>query len=201
MLAAVEPLESDSWISILSVCLDGFGNSFEDFTRAPRESHLQYTMSIAFAFEPAQNHDIDCSFDRCCHMTNHWLVLLVLLATMSKGNSAPTRTNEAAFAASAGSGESVERNIANDNEIPLLPASDPNSNIPSLKLGETMRFEEMGPIIINLDGTTRRIDNWNEMTKHEQEVSWRRLAKRNDERRKMLMEKMQQESSDSKDQE
>lgn len=136
-------------------------------------------------------------------MTNHWLVLVLLnlLATMRRGNSAPTRTIDAAFAASSSSGESLEADGAVGSEIPLLPASDPNSNIPSLKLGETMRFEEMGPIIINLDGTTRRIDNWNEMTKHEQEVSWRRIAKRNDERRKILMEKMQKESSDGKDQE
>jgi hypothetical protein len=136
-------------------------------------------------------------------MTNRGLVkiLFVLIGTMSRGNSAPTRTNEAAFAAPSISGESLEGENAVGNEIPLLPASDPDSNIPSLKLGETMRFEEMGPIIINLDGTTRRIDNWNEMTKHEQEVSWRRIAKRNDERRKMLMEKMQQESSDRNDQE
>lgn len=45
-------------------------------------------------------------------------------------------------------------------EIPQLPASDPNDkDIPSIKLGETIKFDEMGPVIINLDGTTRRIDN------------------------------------------
>jgi hypothetical protein len=38
-------------------------------------------------------------------------------------------------------------------KTPLLPEADPNSNIPRLKLGETISFEAMGPIILNLDGT------------------------------------------------
>ena len=44
-------------------------------------------------------------------------------------------------------------NNGENPEIPLLPASDPNDkNILSFKLGETIRLEEMGPIIINTDG-------------------------------------------------
>lgn len=50
----------------------------------------------------------------------------------------------------------------------------------------------MGPVIINADGTTRRIDNWDQMTKSEQEVAWRRIAKRNEERRRVLLEEQQQ---------
>jgi len=46
----------------------------------------------------------------------------------------------------------------------------------------------MGPAIINLDGTTRRIDNWSELSEREKEVTWRRISKRNEERRKMLLE-------------
>jgi hypothetical protein len=62
---------------------------------------------------------------------------------------------------------------------------------------ESIRFEEMGPVIINADGTTRRIDNWDQMTKSEQEVAWRRIAKRNEERRKALLEEQQQEKQQS----
>jgi len=51
----------------------------------------------------------------------------------------------------------------------------------------------MGPVIINADGTTRRIDNWDQMTKNEQEVAWRRIAKRNEERRKALLEEQQKQ--------
>ncbi|KAI2514307.1 hypothetical protein MHU86_200 [Fragilaria crotonensis] len=128
---------------------------------------------------------------------------------MSSCDGVPARSSsECAFAAAA-SNNGGESDVVNDRageqfgddgdetigttDIPLLPASDPNSDIPSIRLGETIQFEEMGPIIINLDGTTRRIDNWNEMTKQEQAVSWRRIAKRNEERRKILMEKMRQE--------
>jgi len=74
--------------------------------------------------------------------------------------------------------------------LPQLPAVDPNSTekLPTLKLGETLRLDAMGPIILNKDGTTRRIDNWNELTKQEQEVTWRRIKKRNEERRNKLLE-------------
>jgi hypothetical protein len=79
--------------------------------------------------------------------------------------------------------------------LPLLPeSSSTDTTIPSIKLGETIRFEEMGPVIINSDGTTRRISNWDSLTKQEQEATWRRISKRNEERRKMLLE--QQMNSD-----
>ena len=51
----------------------------------------------------------------------------------------------------------------------------------------------MGPVIINADGTTRRIDNWDQMTEQEQKVAWRRISKRNEERRKALLEQQQKE--------
>eukprot|EP00543_Licmophora_paradoxa_P013006 CAMPEP_0202473216 /NCGR_PEP_ID=MMETSP1360-20130828/90313_1 /ASSEMBLY_ACC=CAM_ASM_000848 /TAXON_ID=515479 /ORGANISM="Licmophora paradoxa, Strain CCMP2313" /LENGTH=128 /DNA_ID=CAMNT_0049100029 /DNA_START=54 /DNA_END=440 /DNA_ORIENTATION=- len=83
-------------------------------------------------------------------------------------------------------GETIE-----ESKILQLPESDPNADIPTIKLGESIKFEEMGPVIINSDGTTRRINNWNEMTKKEQEVTWRRISKRNEERRKMLLEQQE----------
>jgi hypothetical protein len=38
------------------------------------------------------------------------------------------------------------------SEMPLLQAPDPDSNLPSIKLGETIQMVGMGPIIINTDG-------------------------------------------------
>ena len=64
---------------------------------------------------------------------------------------------------------------------------------------ESIRFEEMGPVIINADGTTRRIDNWDQMTKNEQEVAWRRIAKRNEERRKALLEEQQKQQQNEQE--
>ena len=41
-----------------------------------------------------------------------------------------------------------------EEELPLLPSSDPENskNLPKIKLGETITFEEMGPVILNNDG-------------------------------------------------
>jgi predicted Fe-S protein YdhL (DUF1289 family) len=49
----------------------------------------------------------------------------------------------------------------------------------------------MGPIIINTDGTTRAIANWDELSEREKEVTWKRISKRNEERRKILLEKQE----------
>lgn len=84
-----------------------------------------------------------------------------------------------------------------ENDTPFLLPGNPNDHsIPSIKLGETIRFEDMGPVIINSDGTTRRIANWDQMTKHEQEVTWRRISKRNEERRKILLEAQLKQQND-----
>ncbi|KAL7484027.1 hypothetical protein ACHAW6_009670 [Cyclotella cf. meneghiniana] len=89
--------------------------------------------------------------------------------------------------------ESLEENTNSDEDSGaplLLPACDNyDPSIPKIRLGDTIAFEEMGPVIINPDGTTRRIDNWEQMTKQEQEVAWRRISKRNAERRAALLEK------------
>jgi hypothetical protein len=85
-------------------------------------------------------------------------------------------------------------NISHENadvgkvDVPQLPMSDPtDESIPTLKFGETLRFEELGPIIINSDGSTRRIENWSQLSDKEKEVSWRRISKRNEERRRALL--------------
>ena len=52
----------------------------------------------------------------------------------------------------------------------------------TLTLGESLSFAELGPIIIQTDGSTRRISNWESMTKPEQDLTWKRIKKRNEER-------------------
>lgn len=101
----------------------------------------------------------------------------------------------------AGSTENAEAFSASSESgnIPQLPAPDPNSNLPSIKLGESIRFEEWGPIILNSDGTTRRIANWDTLTEHERQVTWRRISKRNEERRLALLEKQKEEESQAED--
>ena len=65
-------------------------------------------------------------------------------------------------------------------------SSSPGSSHRSVALGEKLSFPDLGPIIVNVDGTTSRIANWHELSKHEQEVSLRRIAKRNAERIEIL---------------
>jgi hypothetical protein len=48
--------------------------------------------------------------------------------------------------------------------------------------GETMPLSHMGPMIINKDGTARRIANWNLLTKKEKIRTWARVSERNIER-------------------
>jgi hypothetical protein len=85
--------------------------------------------------------------------------------------------------------------------LPLLPPPGPEGDgagsAPRIRLGESILFEGLGPVIINSDGTTRRIDNWDAMTPREREVAWRRIAKRNEERRqKLLLQQQEQEQQD-----
>ncbi len=86
---------------------------------------------------------------------------------------------------------------AGGSDLPLLPPPDPESDkdIPTIKLGETIRFEEFGPIILNTDGSTRRIENWDTLTEREKEVTWRRISKRNEERRKVLLAQLEAENT------
>jgi predicted Fe-S protein YdhL (DUF1289 family) len=79
-------------------------------------------------------------------------------------------------------------------EILQLPPADPNSDLPKLQFGQAMKLDILGPIIINTDGTTRRIDNWDKLTEKEKEVTWRRIRKRNAERRELLEAKYKEMS-------
>jgi hypothetical protein len=80
-----------------------------------------------------------------------------------------------------------------EEPILQLPEASGDSSIPSIKLGDSIKFDAMGPVIINSDGSTRQIANWDKMTEHEQQVAWRRIAKRNEERRQALLEQQQQQ--------
>jgi hypothetical protein len=133
---------------------------------------------------------------------------LLLAVTFLNSHMPSERCSAAAFAAAPPVGDAATRSSqvdANDpaNNVeesesssgPLLlpPSNGKDENITSIQLGETISFDQLGPIILNTDGTTRRIDNWNEMTQQEQETTWRRIKKRNAERRKVLLEQQELE--------
>ena len=47
-------------------------------------------------------------------------------------------------------------------------------------------MSELGPIIVNTDGTLRRIENWAQLTKAEQASTFRMVARRNKKRLEAL---------------
>eukprot|EP01064_Diplonema_japonicum_P034180 TRINITY_DN7000_c0_g2_i1.p1 TRINITY_DN7000_c0_g2~~TRINITY_DN7000_c0_g2_i1.p1 ORF type:complete len:113 (+),score=27.08 TRINITY_DN7000_c0_g2_i1:47-385(+) len=65
-----------------------------------------------------------------------------------------------------------------------------------LKLGERVKLDHIGPLVINKDGSTRRVTNWEAMTEQEREVAYKRITERNRERIKNLKEKLEREKPD-----
>lgn len=110
--------------------------------------------------------------------------------TVASAKSSPGGIKQVAFASSPLPKDQSNEQHSNEN-VPQLPASDPDKDIPTVRLGETIKFDEFGPIIINLDGTTKRIDNWKQLSEREKEVTWRRISKRNEERRRVLNEQIE----------
>jgi len=87
-----------------------------------------------------------------------------------------------------------DNNVMNSSEVLLLPPpieEDPSEK--TMKLGEKLSMEHLGPIIINTDGSLRRIDNWDKLSKEEQDRSFRLIAARNKKRIEILKQKEQQE--------
>jgi len=64
-----------------------------------------------------------------------------------------------------------------------------------LKLGETLKLEHLGPIIINSDGTTRRIENWDKLTSAEQKNTWRLISARNQKRIEALKRELEEQKA------
>ena len=56
--------------------------------------------------------------------------------------------------------------IVND-DLSSSSSSSSLSSLSILKVGEVKSLDEMGPIIINADGTTTRIANWSAMNHQE----------------------------------
>lgn len=51
----------------------------------------------------------------------------------------------------------------------------------------SVKFDSLGPIIINSDGTMSKIPNWDTLTDHEKAKTLRLIAKRNKMRREALI--------------
>jgi len=87
-----------------------------------------------------------------------------------------------------------DKNTKNSSEILLLPPPiDKDPSEMTMKLGEKLSMDYLGPIIVNADGTLRRIENWDKLTKLEQDKSFRLIAARNKKRIEILKQKEQEE--------
>ena len=90
-------------------------------------------------------------------------------------------------------------------EIPLLPPSISSESVVAaefnemrtLKLGETLKLDEFGPIIINPDGTARRIANWDTLSPQEKASSFRLISARNKKRLQKLKEEQEKKQEDN----
>ncbi|TFK97857.1 hypothetical protein BDV98DRAFT_573906 [Pterulicium gracile] len=67
------------------------------------------------------------------------------------------------------------------DSAPQLALPLPTSSTSSESTGDaaTARFDQLGPLVVNSDGTLSRISNWQNMSKAEQDRTFRVLAKRN----------------------
>lgn len=78
------------------------------------------------------------------------------------------------------------------SESSVVGGSRVGGSVPSLSVGgPSLSLDELGPIIVNKDGTTSRVTNWLTMNKDEQERTQRMIIKRNEKRLKVLKEKME----------
>jgi len=64
--------------------------------------------------------------------------------------------------------------------VHALPSGDGDAT--PIELGKSVQLDKLGPIIVNSDGTTRRIKNWVNMTKLEQAWALKRINERNKQR-------------------
>jgi len=89
--------------------------------------------------------------------------------------------------------------VAGDERF-LLPgstssSSSAESDVTQVHLdGGPVSLDQLGPMIVNKDGTLRRISNWEQLSPAEKEATWRIVTKRNRERLQKLNDDKIEES-------
>lgn len=85
-------------------------------------------------------------------------------------------------------------------KIPSLPSPkvhDPLEPVHQLEVnGDSIAMTDLGPIIVNADGTLRRIENWSKLTKQEQANTMRVVTRRNKKRLEALKELQKEEKTE-----
>ncbi|KAF4964619.1 hypothetical protein FSARC_7482 [Fusarium sarcochroum] len=117
-------------------------------------------------------------------------------STMSKDDQQPPQQQE---------GSNATATTAKDNKNPLpLPGPDQDTaasasssnrgdDVTTLRVGESVRLDALGPLIVNTDGTMGRVGNWAGMTENEKQQTLKLLARRNKQRLEVLRAKNDEE--------
>ena len=114
------------------------------------------------------------------------VVFVLLLCVLCVGVASGDGGDEHHFEPYTGSGDTGP-------SIPGLSAAD-GTGIP-LHVGRKMKLDHMGPLVIQKDGTHKRVTNWHKMTKGEQEAAYDRITRRNRERLDSLNNKQDGDSA------
>ncbi|KAG0760177.1 hypothetical protein G6F57_006849 [Rhizopus arrhizus] len=78
---------------------------------------------------------------------------------------------------------------SSESKKPILALpSTAEETISSVDINDTYKLKELGPVVVNEDGTISRINNWHEMTEIERNNVNRILLKRNRQRLAKLKE-------------
>ncbi|KPM44986.1 hypothetical protein AK830_g1538 [Neonectria ditissima] len=67
--------------------------------------------------------------------------------------------------------------------------------VTTLRVGESLRLDALGPLVVNTDGSVARVGNWAGMTDGEQKATLRLLGKRNQQRLAALKAKLAAEEA------
>ncbi|RSM00548.1 hypothetical protein CDV31_011762 [Fusarium ambrosium] len=89
------------------------------------------------------------------------------------------------------------------NKQPLpLPAPEEDTaavrgdGVTALRVGESVRLDALGPLVVNADGSMGRVGNWAGMTEGEREATLRLLGRRNKQRLEALKAKKAEEEEE-----
>jgi hypothetical protein len=83
--------------------------------------------------------------------------------------------------------EMSDSNSPKKETLALPSTEDVDNSAPKeLQIDQTIKLEELGPMVVNEDGTMSRVNNWSEMTEFEKKSFNRLILKRNKERLEKL---------------
>lgn len=84
--------------------------------------------------------------------------------------------------------EGVDKSATSSEPQLSLPAPGNISEVDSARdTTQTVKLDDLGPMVLNTNGTLSRIHNWNEMSELERERTLRILGKRNQLRRENIL--------------